>query len=99
MSQSKVTPDPYDIAIGPASDELVIPGATPLAGWECPRCGQVWAPHIAMCSCAPPSVTISSVEHTYDDRQIGAVLKACAVCGQMRYFTNPASEVCGACRT
>ena len=36
---------------------------------------------------------------SYDEHQIGAVLKACAVCGQMRYFTNHLSDVCGACRT
>ena len=36
---------------------------------------------------------------SYDDRQIGAVLKACAVCGQMRHFVNHDSDVCGACRT
>ena len=46
----------------------------------------------------PPRLEPPDIQ-SIDDRQIGAVLKACAVCGQMRYFTNPASEVCGACRT
>ena len=27
-------------------------------GWECPRCRQVWAPHIAQCSCPAPTMTM-----------------------------------------
>ena len=46
-----------------------------------------------------PRVLAAAQQDSYDDRQIGAVLKACAVCGQMRYFTRHDATVCGACLT
>ena len=44
-----------------------------------------------------PETDLASAS-SYDDHQIGAVLKACAVCRQMRYFTRHGSSICGACR-
>ena len=42
----------------------------------------------------PPTPALS-----YDERQMNAVLKACAKCGNTYYFTNHFATVCGACRT
>jgi hypothetical protein len=35
----------------------------------------------------------------YDDRQLGAALKACATCGKWWYFVNHAQTICLWCRS
>jgi len=32
----------------------------PLEGWECPRCGQVWAPWVNKCTCIKTCTASSS---------------------------------------
>lgn len=40
-----------------------------LQGWECPRCGTIWAPHIPKCDCVPTSTAPSrlSIKWVPDD--------------------------------
>lgn len=28
-------------------------------GWECPRCGTIWAPHVPKCECVPTKRVIT----------------------------------------
>ena len=37
-------------------------------------------------------------EQSYDQRQIGAILKPCRICAKFYYFVNHAAEVCQTCR-
>lgn len=37
-------------------------------------------------------------EQSYDQRQIGALLKQCRICLKWYWFVNHAAEVCQACR-
>lgn len=45
-------------------------------GWECPKCGQVWAPWVHQCNCrwdTAPNTTTQTVTDT------------CPACGQSRF--------------
>lgn len=56
--------------------------------------GHIWRDVFDAVKSGTPSTRVQ----TYDDRQIGAVLKVCVVCGQDRYFVNHAATTCGGCR-
>lgn len=62
------------------------------SGWECPKCGQVWAPWIACCTYCPGRVVTtvtSNVQPTFIGKTAGPTDPAPLVLGLPAEFTDP----------
>lgn len=55
-------------------------------GWECPRCGTIWGPNVAMCNCKPGGVA-TGVNLIYPEPNL------CPIChGDLN---DPGTTSCG----